>query len=88
MGAKLTKFIHVKMVSCWTMVSCYLMTPICKVFHLTLQYCGIPWLYGVDMVSHGQPSYNTMVDIDTNMVNHVSTLFVTAGIICNIYLIL
>ena len=29
--------------------------------------------------SDGQPSYNTIVDIDTNMVNHVSTLFTAAG---------
>ena len=29
----------------------------------------------VTWFSDGQPSYNTMVDIDTNMVNHVSTLF-------------
>ena len=28
--------------------------------------------------SDGQPSYNNMVDIDTDMVNHVSTLFTTA----------
>ena len=27
MGARLTMFIHVKMVSCWTMVSCYNMIP-------------------------------------------------------------
>ena len=29
--------------------------------------------------SDGQPSHNTMADIDTNMFNHVSTLFTTAG---------
>ena len=33
----------------------------------------------VTWFSDGQPSYNTMVDIDTNMFNHVSTLFTTAG---------
>ena len=33
----------------------------------------------VTWFSYGRPSYNTMVDIDTNMVNHVSTLFTTAG---------
>ena len=34
----------------------------------------------VTWFSDGQPSYNTMVDIDTNMFNHVSTLFTIAGI--------
>ena len=34
----------------------------------------------VKWFSDGQPSYNTMVDIDTNMFNHVSTLFTTAGL--------
>ena len=33
----------------------------------------------VTWFSDGQPSYNTMVDIDRNMFNHVSTLFTTAG---------
>ena len=33
----------------------------------------------VTWFSDGQPSYNTMVDIDTNMFNHVSTLFITAA---------
>ena len=33
----------------------------------------------VTWFSDGQPSYNTMVDIDTNMFNNVSTLFTTAG---------
>ena len=33
----------------------------------------------VTWFSDGQPSYNTMVDIDANMFNHVSTLFTTAG---------
>ena len=32
----------------------------------------------VTWFSDGQPSYNAMVDIDTNMFNHVSTLFTTA----------
>ena len=33
----------------------------------------------VTWFSDDQPSYNTMVDIDTNMVHHVSTLFATAA---------
>ena len=31
----------------------------------------------VTWFSDGQPSYNAMVDIDTNIFNHVSTLFTT-----------
>ena len=38
------------------------------------------YIMTVTWFSDGQPSYNTMVDIDTNMFNHVSTLFTTAGL--------
>ena len=42
------------------------------------------YIMTVTWFSDGQPSYNTMVDIDTNMFNHVSTLLTTAGRIINV----
>ena len=33
----------------------------------------------VTWFSDGQPSFDTMVDIGTNMVDHVPTLFITAA---------
>ena len=78
MGARLTILIHVK----WCHVGPW--------YHIIRSYhdlqdvsFNLTVLHGCIMVvtwfSDGQPPYDTMVDTDTNMVNHVSTLFTAAG---------
>ena len=81
MVARLTVFRHVKMVSCWIMVSCYktiLWSTRCFIIpRNTLVFHD--YIIVVTRFSVGQPSYNAIIETDTNMVHHVSTLLATAG---------